>query len=115
MARGFRGPMRDAWKLVLEKTSSWDSTGTFKAASTDRKYPDGPSDSRVTSPVRSLRLSSVIGSRVGVEAYAGWFLEKIAGPPTPASGGSASRNPPYADCLTTSPGGGGVEQKRPAR
>src|SRR5687768_18622793 len=42
-------------------------------------------------------------------------VEKIAGPPTPASGASASRNPPYADCLTTSPGGGGVEQKRPAR
>src|SRR5687768_18555759 len=39
-------------------------------------------------------------------------VEKIAGPPTSASGGPGSRHPPYAGCPTTTPCGGGAALQR---
>ena len=36
-ARGFFGEISLAWKLVFENTSTCDSTGTFRALSTDRR------------------------------------------------------------------------------
>src|SRR5262249_9195358 len=62
IARGLPGPMRGAWKLVFENTSIWDDTGTSSAVSTDCRYPLGPFEVSVTSPLASFAFRRATGS-----------------------------------------------------
>ncbi len=61
--------MCDAWKLVFEKTSACDSTGTASASSSDRRYPFAGSNFSETAPLRSRRLSAAAGSVASVVEY----------------------------------------------